>query len=409
MLYSRSFIHTLREDPKIAECVSHRLLLKGSFLFMVSSGIYVYLPLGWRVLDKINNIIRKHMNSKGAQELFMTHLQPLEIWKKTGRDQDLAEVMFRFKDRKEKQLCLGPTHEEEITEIVRRYINSYQQLPIILYQIQTKFRDEARPRYGLIRSCEFVMKDAYSFDIDEEGLQVSYQEMLDAYNKIFKECGLNFIVTEADPGVMGGNVSHEFMVPAQIGEDVLGVCKACGKYFKEGKVCPGCKRDLEERRMIEIGHIFKLGTKYSSSLGAYFLDTQGKRKPIIMGCYGIGVSRLLSAIVETNYDDKGIIWPLNVSPFEVIILLLEDTLLEEALSLEKFLEENGFSVLVDERKQSAGVKFNDAYLLGIPYILVIGKKYLNEAKIEVEIRRNKEKLNLNKEELLKFLKDEYHR
>jgi prolyl-tRNA synthetase len=338
----------------------------------------------------------------------MTHLQPIEIWKKTGRDKDLAEVMFRFKDRKEKQLCLGPTHEEEITEIVRRYINSYQQLPFILYQIQTKFRDEARPRYGLIRGCEFVMKDAYSFDVDEEGLDLSYQKMLDVYHNIFKECGLNFVVIEADPGVMGGNISHEFMVPASIGEDVLFWCKSCRKYFKIDK-CPHCKKDLEERRMIEIGHIFKLGTKYSETLGAYFLDKQGKRKPIIMGCYGIGVSRMLSAIIETNYDEKGIIWPKNIAPFDIIILLLEENLLDQVLSLEKFLEENGFSVLIDERKQTAGVKFNDAYLLGIPYILVMGKKYLKERKLEVEIRRNKEKLSLNKEELIKFLKDEYHR
>jgi len=407
MLFSDSFIFTLREDPKIAECRSHRLLLKGCFLFMVSSGIYSYLPLGFRVLDNINNIIRKHMNSKGAQELFMSALQPIEIWQKTGRDKDLAEVMITFKDRKERYLCLGPTHEEEITEITRRYISSYKQLPFILYQIQSKFRDEPRPRFGLMRSCEFIMKDAYSFDRNEKGLNLNYEKMFAAYQDIFKECGLDFITLEADPGAMGGSVSHEFMVPGSIGEDILLYCSKCNKYFKGKKNCPKCKAKLSEEKMIEIGHIFKLGTKYSIAQEALFLDSDGKRKPIIMGCYGIGVSRMLSAIAQVNSDDKGLIWPKPVSPFDISLVVLNDKLIKDALKLQDILEKEGFSVLIDDRDEAAGVKFNDAYLIGNPYILIMGKKYLSEAVIDLEVRKTRQSMSFKKEELLNFLKKEY--
>jgi prolyl-tRNA synthetase len=408
MLFSESFIFTVKEDPKVADCKSQKFLLKGCYLYMVSSGIYSYLPLGWRVLKKINNIIRKNMNSKGGQELSMSHLQPIEIWKKTGRDKDLADVMFKFEDRKAKQLILGPTHEEEITEIVRRYVSSYNQLPLILYQIQTKFRDEPRPRYGLMRSCEFVMKDAYSFDVSEQGLNESYEKMLDAYKNIFSECGLKFVVVEAEPGVMGGNLSHEFMVPATIGEDILFYCKECKNYFKDDGKCSKCNKELREDNAIEVGHIFKLGTKYSSAQEAFFLNSKGERKAMIMGCYGIGVSRLLPAIVETNSDDKGIIWPKNVAPFDITILVLEESFLSHAVSLSDTLEKEGFTVLVDDRDEGAGVKFNDALLLGIPYILIIGKNYLSSKKVELEIRKTKEKLSLDREGLIHFLKEEYN-
>lgn len=409
MLFSEGFIFTSREDPKIAECRSHQLLLKGNFLFMVSSGIYAYLPLGWRVLSNINSIIRKQMDSKGAQELFMSAIQPMEIWQKTNRDKDMGEVMFKFKDRRQRQLCLGPTHEEEITEIVRHSVFSYKQLPLMLYQIQTKFRDEPRPRFGLMRSCEFIMKDAYSFDKDKEGLNRNYEKMLSAYQDIFKECGLNFIMTEADSGAMGGSVSHEFMVPADIGEDILFHCSECAKYFKEEAKCPQCKKNLNGKKMIETGHIFKLGTKYSLAQEAFFLDEKGKRQPFIMGCYGIGVSRVFSAIVEVNSDEKGIIWPRKVSPYDVSLIILDDKLLKEALSLKDVLEKEGFSVLVDDRKETAGVKFNDAYLIGNPYILIMGKKYLNCAAVDLEIRKTRQKESLKKEELLNFLRSEYDR
>lgn len=374
---------------------------------MFSSGIYSYLPLGYRVLSKVSNIIRKHMNAKGAQELLMTALQPLEIWEKTGRDKVLEEVMIKFKDRKNRMLCLGPTHEEEITEIVRRFVLSHKQLPFILYQIQTKFRDETRPRFGLVRSCEFIMKDAYSFDCDEAGLSVNYEKMLAAYQDIFKECGLSFVMTEADCGAMGGSASHEFMVPSAIGEDTLYCCRNCVKYFKAAGKCPACNSILEEEKTIEVGHIFKLGTKYSLAQGSYFLDKSGERKPVIMGCYGIGVSRLLPAIAETSYDDKGIIWPKKVSPFDVSLVILDEKLKGQALQLAEALEKEKFEVLADDRQEAAGVKFNDAYLIGNPYIVIMGKNYANSKKIDLEIRKTKEKLSLSEEELFNFLKKEY--
>lgn len=402
MLFSKSFIHTLREDPKVADCRSHSLLLKGSFLHMVSSGIYSYLPLGLRVLNRISDIIRKNMDNAGAQEILMSALQPIEIWQKTGRDKDLSEVMFSFKDRKNRDLCLGPTHEEEVTEIAKKHIISYKQLPCILYQIQTKFRDEPRPRYGLMRSCEFIMKDAYSFDSSAEGLNENYGKMFEAYNNIFKECGLNFFSLEADSGVMGGNVSHEFMVPAEIGEDLLYYCLTCNKYFRENGQCKNCGKVLEEKRMVEIGHVFRLGTKYSRAQEALFLDKEGKRKEMIMGCYGIGVSRLLPAIVEVNSDEKGIIWPVTVSPFHVTLVVLVDQLLEEALLLRDKLLSYGVRVLVDDRRDPAGVKFNDAYLLGNPFIVVMGKKYGEFKKVDLEIRKTGEKINLGQEDLIDF-------
>lgn len=388
----------------MAECTSHKLLLKGSFLFMVSSGIYTYLPLGFRVLDKINAIIRKQMNAKGAQELLLSALQPIELWQKTKRDKDLAEVMFRFNDRKDRELCLGPTHEEEITEIVRRFVSSYKQLPFILYQIQAKFRDEPRPRYGLMRSCEFIMKDAYSFDVDEKGLDESYAKMFTAYKDIFQECGLDCVIMEAESGFMGGSQSHEFMVPAEIGEDTLMHCPRCSVYRKNGLSCPVCTQPLYEKRMIEVGHVFKLGTKYSLAQDAFFLDALGHKKPLIMGCYGIGVSRVLASIVETNYDSKGIVWPKNVCPFDISLIILDEALRSEADALAESFEAMNLSVLIDERSETAGVKFNDALLLGNPYIVVMGKNYSTHKKIDVEVRRTGEKLSLSKEELFNFVK-----
>ena len=406
-LFSRSYLFTLREDPKVADCLSHKLLLKGCYLYMVSSGIYSYLPLGLRVLNRVSDIIRKHMDNSGADELIMSALQPIDIWQKTGRDKDLSEVMLRFKDRKDRDLCLGPTHEEEITEIVRSKVVSYKQLPLILYQIQTKFRDEPRPRFGLVRSCEFVMKDAYSFDTDESGLDENYQKMLTAYQDIFKECGLDFVMVEADSGVMGGKVSHEFMVATPIGEDTLFYCQKCKTYFRDQGSCAKCKKPLQSKKMVEIGHIFKLGTKYSLAQEAFFLDKDGKRKPVIMGCYGIGVSRLLPAIVETNYDEKGIIWPKTVSPYDVSLVVLDQDLMPNAHSLSDSFVREGLSVLIDDRNEAAGVKFNDVYLIGNPYILIMGKNYTKTGKIDLEIRKTKQKHSFTEQELINFLKKEY--
>jgi prolyl-tRNA synthetase len=327
MLWSRSFIPTLKETPQEAESISHRLLLRAGLARMLMAGVYSYLPLGLRVLENIQRIIRQEMNACGASELLLPALQPLELWQKTGRDKDLGQVMFGFRDRRGRNICLGPTHEEAITELVKSQVSSYRQLPLLLYQIQTKFRDEIRPRFGLIRACEFIMKDAYSFDQDEAGLDRNYQAMFEAYKKIFLRLGLKILITEADSGVMGGKVSHEFMVPSRDGEDVVLSCLQCGsaRSFNEevGQDCPKCKARMDKLNCIEVGHIFKLGTKYSQAMQANFSDEKGQLKPIIMGCYGIGVSRLVSAVIEQNNDEEGIIWPSEVAPFEVVILPLD--------------------------------------------------------------------------------------
>ncbi len=395
MRWSQNFIPTLKEVPQEAESVSHKLLLRSGLIRMLMAGVYSYLPLGLRVLNNIQKIIRQEMSSCKAVELLLPALQPLELWQRSGRDKDIGEVMIRFTDRRGRNISLGPTHEEVVTDLVRGYLSSYKQLPLVLYQIQTKFRDEIRPRFGLVRACEFVMKDAYSFDKDEAGLDINYRAMYEAYRRIFTRCGLNFLITEADSGVMGGNVSHEFMVPASDGEDVVSRCGKClwVATFKEGlKDCPKCHAGLENINTIEVGHVFKLGTKYSSKLGANFLDNQGRQGPVIMGCYGIGVSRLISAIIEQNHDEAGIIWPQEVSPYKAIILPLDVTdakIMEEAVRIYEELRQVAVDVLLDDRDERSGVKFKDAELIGIPVIIVIGQKNISQKKIEIKTRRDK--------------------
>ncbi|MBM3249365.1 MAG: proline--tRNA ligase [Candidatus Omnitrophica bacterium] len=422
MLWSKTFIPTLRETPQEAESVGHQLLLRAGFIRMLMAGAYSYLPLGFRVLNNIQDIIRQELDSCSAAELLLPALQPLELWQRTGRDKDIGEVMFRFIDRRGRKVCLGPTHEEVITDLVRNHISSYKQLPVILYQIQTKFRDEIRPRFGLIRACEFIMKDAYSFDRDEEGLDRNYKAMYEAYQRIFRRLGLKIVTTEADSGVMGGKVSHEFMVPAADGEDTVLVCPKCA-YAKaytppaavvESKICekpqekrdqqdcPKCSSSMDKVNCIEVGHVFKLGTKYSASLGANFLDAQGQSKQVIMGCYGIGVSRLISSVIEQNFDKDGIIWPKEVAPYKAVILALDVTnkeIMETALSVYKTLRDAGVDVLLDDRDERAGVKFKDADLLGIPLQVIIGKESIKGDSIELKIRRTQEKLSRPKEKI----------
>lgn len=385
MFWSKAFIPTLKEFPRDTEAISHKLMIKAGLIKMLTSGVYLYLPLGLEVLNNIENIIRQEMNACGAQEVYLSCLQPRDLWLKSGRDSEMQDVMIKFTDRKNRELCLGPTHEEVITDLVKSYVNSYKQLPLVLYQIQTKFRDEVRPRFGLVRSCEFIMKDAYSFDVDNAGLEKNYKLMYDAYLKIFSRCGLKVEIVQADPGVMGGSLSHEFLVPASSGEDEVG-----------GKPA------------IEIGHIFQLGTKYSQAFGANFLDNNSKLHPIIMGCYGIGVSRLISAIIEQNYDDKGIIWPKEISPYKLLILPInfEDKEIQR-LSLEAYdnLKNNGVSVLLDDRKEAAGVKFNDADLIGIPVNIVIGKKSIDSGAVEIKFRKDNKKIEVKPADLINKLKD----
>ena len=294
-------------------------------------------------------------------------------------------------------MCLGPTHEEVITDLVKGYVQSYKQLPVVLYQIQTKFRDELRPRFGIVRACEFIMKDAYSFDADQKGLEKNYQLMYEAYQKIFSRCGLEVVSVSADSGAMGGDISHEFMVPAEIGEDEVLRCPGCGwaqGAKEQGKniKCPKCsKEDLAKTPAIEIGHIFQLGTKYTKALDVNFLDEKGQKQTVIMGCYGIGVSRLIATIAEKNNDKAGIIWPKEVAPFDIEVLPLQtndEALMKVAEGCYQDLTEAGFDVLMDDRDESAGRKFNDADLIGIPYRIIIGKRMLAENKVEFKDRRS---------------------
>ena len=390
MYWSKYFIPTLKEVPMGTEAVSHQLSLRASVVNMLTSGVYSYLPLGYRVLRKVENIIREEMDAIGCCELLLPSLHPMEIWKKTGRDQTLKEVMITFQNKKGQPMCLGPTHEEIITTLAKEYIQSYRQLPITLYQIQTKFRDETRTRYGIVRASEFIMKDAYSFDRDDDSLNKNYQLQYEAYTKIFKRCGLDVIAVAADSGAMGGKVSHEFLVVAPIGEDAVWKNVKTGEVVKEeeGKQPP---EGWERKVAIELGHIFQLGTKYTESLGALFLDEDGKQKPMIMGCYGIGVSRLIAAIIELNFDQGGIIWPKEVAPFDVEILPLQvsdPAAMELAQSYYKELKAAGLEVLMDDRDESPGRKFNDADLIGIPYRVIIGKKMLAQNQVEIKDRRS---------------------
>ena len=408
MLWSQSFIPTLKEVPIGTEAISHQLLLRAGMVNMLTSGVYSYLPLGLRVLNRIEDIVREEMNAAGAQELFLPCLQPMELWKKTGRDKTLADVMICFKDKRGRDMCLGPTHEEVITDLAKSFVQSYRQLPLVLYQIQTKFRDEVRPRFGVVRGCEFIMKDAYSFDRDKKGLEKNYKLMYDAYQNIFRRCGLKTVAIEADSGAMGGDVSHEFMVLAPIGEDTVLLCPSCGftggvrNEQAENSLCSHCKKgNLEKKVAMEIGHIFQLGTKYSQALGALFLDEHGKQQPMIMGCYGIGVSRLMAAIVEGHNDGSGIVWPAPVAPFDVQVLNVQATdkdASQLAAGYYDKLQNQGLDVLWDDRDESAGVKFSNADLIGIPLRIVIGKRMLAEGKVEIKDRATGKVTLVSKEE-----------
>jgi prolyl-tRNA synthetase len=408
MFWSKYFIPTLKEIPAGTEAISHQLSLRAGLVNMLTSGVYSYLPLGYKVLTRVENIIRQEMNAIGCHELLMPALQPIEIWEKTGRDVTLKEVMITFDNKKGQRMCLGPTHEEIITDLAKQFIQSYRQLPVTLYQIQTKFRDEIRTRFGIVRACEFIMKDAYSFDRDAQGLKKNYDLQFKAYTKIFKRCGLDTIVVSADSGAMGGSVSHEFLVAAPIGEDAVWVNKNDGQALKdeEGKAPQGSQ--WERKVAIELGHIFQLGTKYSESLKALFLDENGEQKPMIMGCYGIGVSRLIAAIIEVNNDANGIIWPKEIAPFDVEILPLgqDDAAMGLAKTYYEELKTSGLDVLLDDRDESAGRKFNDADLIGIPLRIIIGKRMLANDQVEIKIRRTGQVTavdkNKVKEEILKL-------
>ncbi len=546
MRISKLFARTLREVPAEADTVSHRLLLRAGMVSQLAAGVYSYLPLGWRVLRKIEAIIRDEMNAAGGQELNLPVLQPLELWQQSGRDRALGEVLFTLQDRRERPLALGPTHEEVITQLAGRFIQSYRDLPQLLYQIQVKFRDEPRPRGGLIRVREFLMKDLYSFDSDEAGLDVSYDKMTQAYQNVCDRCGLTTMLVEADSGAIGGKDSREFMVTAESGEDEIIYCPACkyaanvekaecikdkidnGKplpveevatpgmgtieevagflkvptantlkavfYVADGELvfvvirgdlavneiklsnqlqaaelrmateaeviaagivagaaspvgmsgfkvvaddsvttvsnlvaggnkpdthlknvnyprdfkadivadiaaaragdkCPRCGGELAATQGIEVGHIFKLGTVYSRNFEANFIDERGEVRPIVMGCYGMGLSRLMAAAIEQNHDDKGIVWPLALAPYQVYLCPLYREGSPVAEVAEKLYEEliaAGLEVLYDDREESPGVKFNDADLLGIPCRVTVSPRTLEKDGVELKKRTEKE-------------------
>ena len=388
MRWTQAYIPTLKETPADAEAISHILMLRSGMIKKLISGAYSYLPLGWLTLNKVINIVRDEMNASGAQELLMPAIQPAELWKESGRYDVIKDIMISYKDRHGSEMIMGPTHEEIIVDIVRKDISSYKQLPFILYQIQTKFRDEPRPRFGIIRSKEFIMKDAYSFDRDTSGLNKNYEKMYSAYCSIFKRCGLKAIAVEADSGIMGGDVSHEFMILSESGEDQI---------THNGK----------KQNAIEIGHVFKLGTKYSKALKANFLDENGKEQPVVMGCYGIGVTRILAAAIEENNDKDGIIWPMSIAPYHVIIVptnTADKTIAKAAETIYDELVKLGVEVILDDRDERAGVKFKDADLIGIPLHIVIGKG-LADGKVEIKDRKTKEVKQVAVKDAVKIVKD----
>lgn len=551
MRMSKLYLPTLKEDPSEADVVSHKLMLRAGMMRKHSAGIYSYLPLGYKVIKKIEKITRKHMDNAQAQEVLLPIMQTSEIWKESKRWDKFGPLMVKFFDRKNREYCLGPTHEEVVTDLVKNEIRSYKDLPLNLYQIQTKVRDEIRPRFGVMRGREFIMKDAYSLDIDYEGLDKSYQAMYDAYEKIFAECGLNAVAVEADTGAMGGKDSHEFMVLADSGEDQIAFCDSCeyaanverasaekknidfeedaeiekihtpdiktiedlegfldypaarmikavalvadgeavvalvsgedelnevklinylkanelraaeeeefeelyqstagfigpvnledlriiadkrlknisgavtganekdyhfknvkaGRDFEveaytdlrlvqERERCPKCSDGhLNIKAGIEVGHIFKLGTKYSENMQADYLDENGKSQPIVMGSYGIGITRLVAAAIEQNNDEYGIIWPKTIAPYQIIILSLgnDEDVKQKSEEIYENLKTAGYEVLLDDRKERAGVKFNDSELIGIPLRLTIGSRSLENGVVEAMIRENNKKLKI---------------
>jgi len=560
MRYSQILIRTLKEVPAEAEVVSHRLMLRAGFIKKLTSGVYTYLPYGLAAIRRVENIVREEMNRAGAQELMMPMVQPADLWQESGRYTKYGPELLRFTDRHERESCLGPTHEEVITDIARKDIHSYRDLPVNLYQIQTKFRDEIRPRFGLMRGREFIMKDAYSFDVSDEAAEASYQKMYDAYNRVFERCGLEFRCVEADSGTIGGSFSHEFMVLAETGEDTIAVCNECtwaanvekavvvagdavesdeapgmvkvetpGKrkvhtvceflgieparliktlvyiadgepvalllrgdreaeevklknylgvndirladdkevfdatgvpsgylgpvgitirlladnevarmvdvtaganeknfhlqhvsygrdfsapetgdfrQFAETDPCPECGASIRLVEGIEVGHIFKLGTNYSESMGAYYQDADGNELPLVMGCYGIGVSRVVAAAIEQNHDENGIIFPVPLAPYQVSVLnldLKDEEVSGAAEEIYTELREAGFDAFIDDREERPGVKFKDADLLGFPYRITVGKRFKQTGQVEVRERRSGETEDVAIEEVIAFI------
>ena len=424
MLFSKLLLPTLKDAPKEAEVISHKLMLRAGMVRKVASGIYTWLPLGLKVLRKIENIVREEMDASGAQEVLMPMVQPKELWNETNRWEKMGPELLRIKDRHERDFCLGPTHEEVITDLIRNNVKSYKELPLNIYQIQTKFRDEVRPRYGVMRGREFLMKDSYSFNIDEACLQSTYLTMRNTYKNILERIGLDYKIVAADSGAIGGDASEEFHVLAETGEDTIAISSESefaintelllkeGEDISslEGKPSPDGKGTIQIKKGIEVGHIFQLGKVYAEDMKANVLNNEGKASTLHMGCYGVGVSRLVAAAIEQNNDDKGIIWPHSISPFDINIIAIgyekDQQIAEASLKLYKDLQEMGYDVLLDDRKDGYGTKMKDSELIGVPLNIVIGKQYIETNEVELKSRSGDSSLNdiSNLKTILDFFK-----
>ena len=404
-------LRTLKDAPSDAELISHQLMLRSGLIKKLASGIFTWMPFGLKVLRKIEQTVRNEMDESGALEVLMPTIQPSELWQETQRWDDYGNLLLQIHDRHDRLFCYGPTHEEVITDILRKSIKSYKQLPANFYQIQTKFRDEIRPRFGVMRAREFLMKDAYSFHLNQESLEEEYEKMSQTYESIFRKLELNFRKVKATSGEIGGSISHEFHVIAESGEDEIAFCDgenfAANVETLDGKNAPN-GGELTYARGIEVGHIFQLGDKYSQSMKLEVLDSNGKNVNPYMGCYGIGISRIVAAAIEQNHDDKGIIWPKAISPFAISIIVLNDkndsTVMDHAIKIYQELRADGIEVMIDDRDERAGVKFADADLMGIPTNVIVGKRGIEQNKLEITSRRTGETTEVKINEIVSHLK-----
>jgi len=425
MLFSKILLPTLKDAPQEAEVASHKLMLRAGMIRKVASGIYTWLPLGLKVLRKIENIVRDEMDASGAQEVLMPMVQPKELWNETNRWEKMGPELLRFKDRHDRDFCLGPTHEEVITDLIRNTVKSYKELPLNIYQIQTKFRDEIRPRYGVMRGREFLMKDSYSFNADEACLQETYLKMRETYKNILERMELEYKIVAADSGAIGGDASEEFHVLAETGEDTIAISNTSefaintelllkeGEDIKslEGKPSPDGNGIIQIKKGIEVGHIFQLGKVYADDMKANVLNKEGRASTLHMGCYGIGVSRLVAAAIEQNNDEKGIIWPHSIAPFDINIIGIgydkNEEIAAAADGLYEQLREMGYEVLLDDRKDGYGTKMKDSELIGIPLNIIIGKQFIENKEVELKSRSGESSINpiSDIETVLDFFKD----